>query len=69
MFNQSLIAMKFTVAATLGFQLTSMLLTPMVTVESPVALVTRDGEPLGGNASASDDFTTIDDNNEDDFLA
>lgn len=28
----------------------------------------RDGEPLGGLASASDDFTAIDDNN-DDFLA
>ena len=29
----------------------------------------RDGEPLGGHASASDDFTAIDDNNDDDFLA
>lgn len=28
----------------------------------------RDGESLGGHASASDDFTAIDDNN-DDFLA
>lgn len=29
----------------------------------------RDGEPLGGHASASDDFTAIDDSNDDDFLA
>ena len=29
----------------------------------------RDGEPLGGRASASDDFTAIVDNNDDDFLA
>ena len=29
----------------------------------------RDGEPLGGHASASDDFTAISDSNDDDFLA
>lgn len=29
----------------------------------------RDGEPLGGHASASDDFTVIDDDSSDDFLA
>ena len=29
----------------------------------------RDEESLGGHASASDDFTAIDDNNDDDFLA
>lgn len=29
----------------------------------------RDGEPLGGHASASDDFTAIDDSSDDDFLA
>ena len=46
-----------------------MLLTPTVTVELPVAWVTRDGEPLGGHASASDDFTAIDGSNDDDFLA
>ena len=29
----------------------------------------RDGEPLGGHASAIDDFTAIDDSSDDDFLA
>ena len=40
MSNQFLIATKFTVAATLAFPLTSMLLTPTVIEASPVVLVT-----------------------------
>ncbi len=40
MSNQSLIVMKFTVAAMPEYRLTSMLLTPTVTVELPVAWVT-----------------------------